>query len=316
MNSIGFVSEVDSSFIAVISISIAILIGVTVTMLWFVYRYHHTRHTDAKDIHGHVGLEVTWTIIPTFLVIGMFWFGFTGYQRMATIPDEGVKVDVTGRMWSWEFTYENGIKSNKLVVPAGQPVILSLHSNDVIHSFYIPKLRVKKDVVPGLNNQMWFSTSEEGMLDVFCAEYCGDQHAYMAAKIEVVSPSAYDSWYVETGKNFEPLVKDENMSEADMEKALAARGEKVALLKGCVACHSKDGSVVIGPSFKGLYGKQETVIADGKEMTLTVNDDYIRESIHQPDIKKVKGFENMVMTQVDITDEEIEQVIAYLKSLK
>ena len=307
MNSIGFVSEVDSSFIAVISISIAILIGVTVTMLWFVYRYHHTRHTDAKDIHGHVGLEVTWTIIPTFLVIGMFWFGFTGYQRMATIPDEGVKVDVTGRMWSWEFTYENGIKSNKLVVPAGQPVILSLHSNDVIHSFYIPEFRWKRDVVPGQYSYMAVTPTKTGAAHVFCAEYCGTQHSGMLATVKIDTPEEYAEFKNTLGK---------------MPKGYTPEkwGEELFTKNGCTTCHGVGGSGEVGgakspgPKLAGLFAKGQEQMADGA--MITVDENYVRESILRPNAKIVMNYNNVQMPVFVLKDDQIDAIIAYLKTLK
>lgn len=307
-----FNSSVDGAFIFVISISIAILIGVTVAMIYFVIRYHHTRHTDAKDIHGNVALEVTWTVIPTLLVLGMFWFGFKGYEKMRAIPDDAMQVETVGRMWSWQFTYENGIMTDTLYVPVGRPVALNLTSQDVIHSFYIPGMRVKKDVVPGVGNRMWFQAESSKEFDVFCAEYCGDQHAYMYTKVVALQPADFDAWYAEEGKNWEPAAKDEGKGE----RKPGSRGPMLARIKGCVACHSSDGSRLIGPSFKGVFGHEVTVIRDGEEMTITADEEYIRRSILQPDYEKVKGYENLVMTQIELTDEELDELVAYIKGLQ
>lgn len=199
MNSGNFTSQVEASFLFVFVISLVLLIGITVAMIYFIIRYHHTKNDQPKDIHGHLGLEVAWTVIPTILVIGMFYYGLVGYEKMDAIPEDAMKVEVTGRMWEWKFTYANGVTTDTLYVPVDQAVDLSLSSTDVIHSFYIPGLKIKRDVVPGLNNHMWFAADESKRYDVFCAEYCGDEHAYMYTQVVALPRESFDQWYAGSG---------------------------------------------------------------------------------------------------------------------
>jgi cytochrome c oxidase subunit 2 len=189
-----------------------------------------------------------------------------------------------------------------------------MNSVDVIHSFYIPAFKVKKDVVPGVNNHMWFQADIAGEYDVFCAEYCGDRHSYMLTKVKVLPQADYDGWYASTGAMFAAPADNKGGVVAAADNS--ARGQMLVRTKGCMACHSTDGSRLIGPSFKGIYGKNEVVIADGKERQLVVDEEYIIRSIRQPDIEKVKGYENMVMTQIELTDDEIAAIIDYMKTLK
>ena len=311
----GFTESFNETFQFVFWVSVLMMVAITFAMVYFIIRYHHSRHKQAEDIHGHLGLELTWTIVPTILVMAMFYFGYVGYQKMERIPDDAMLVETTGRMWSWSYKYDNGIETDTLIVPEGKAVMLSLKSVDVIHSFYIPAFKVKKDVVPGVNNQMWFQADIAGVYDVFCAEYCGDRHSYMMSSVKVMPQAEYDGWYKTTGAMFAPAAG----AATDVDAAPvnnSARGKMLVRTKGCVACHSSDGSRLIGPSFKGLYGREGVVLVDGKEATYVANDAYITQSIRYPDAEKVKGYENMVMTSIDLTDDEMSALIDYLKELQ
>ncbi len=142
-------------------------------MIYFIIRFNKKRHPKAVDIHGNNWLELIWTVIPTILVLLMFWYGYIGYVPMKQVPDDAIEITVTGRMWSWTFEYDNGRKSDKLVVPHNKPVKLDLISRDVLHNLYIPAFRIKEDVVPGGDNFMWFIGQKKGSYDILCAEYCG-----------------------------------------------------------------------------------------------------------------------------------------------
>jgi cytochrome c oxidase subunit 2 len=308
----GFTESFNTTFAFVFWVSVVLMIAITFAMVYFMFRYHHTRNKKAEDIHGHFGLEVAWTVIPTILVMTMFYYGYVGYEKMSTIPEDAMPIDVTGRMWSWTFKYDNGIETDTLYVPQGKPIRLNLHSVDVIHSFYIPAFKAKKDAVPGVKTDMWFQADSAGVFDVFCAEYCGDRHSYMLTKVKVLPKAQFDSWYAKGGES----VEQPAAAATDQPVDKRAQGEKLVRLKGCMACHSTDGSRLVGPSFKGIYGKDETVITNGKERTVTVDEDYIVRSIRQPDADKVKGFENMVMTQIQLSDDEIAAIVDYIKSLK
>ncbi len=203
MNSGNFTAQVDATFMFILIVSLILMAGITFSMIYFLFRYHHTKNQKPKDIHGNMWLELLWTVIPTILVLVMFYYGMVGYEKMETIPEDAMKVESTGRMWGWQFNYENGIQTDTLYVPKGKAVHLYLNSTDVIHSFYIPGLKAKKDVVPGMTNEMWFATDEIKAYDVFCAEYCGDRHAYMLTKIVSMPPAEFDAWYQSNAKTEE-----------------------------------------------------------------------------------------------------------------
>jgi len=204
-------------------------------------------------------------------------------------------------MWSWSYEYENGKISDKLVVPLDKPVKLNLISRDVVHSFYIPAFRIKEDVVPGANNYMWFIGQEEGSYNVFCAEYCGERHAYMLSTVEVIPEVEYLAW---------------------LERSDIPEGEHPGLTiikrNACVSCHSLDGSKLVGPSFKGVYGITEVVMEGDTEVEITVDDEYIKSSISDPNAQVVKGYMPglMISYKDQLSDEDVQQIIEYMKTLK
>jgi len=189
------VQHTDLTFLIIIGISFVLLLVITVAMFWFMYRYSKKRNPVATDITGNTTLEILWTVIPTILVIIMFFYGYTGFKQMRNAPENSMTVKVIGRMWAWSYEYENGVKSDTLFVPTGKPIKLELTSTDVNHSFYIPAFRVKEDAIPGRKNYMWFEPTENGEYIVECAEYCGMSHAYMLSTIHAIPPDKFDYWY-------------------------------------------------------------------------------------------------------------------------
>ncbi|MFZ0391099.1 MAG: cytochrome c oxidase subunit II [Calditrichia bacterium] len=313
---------VDFVFWFITGISIFFLVLITFLMIFFIFKYQKKRHKTPKDIHGNTLLEITWTVIPTILVLLMFYFGWKGFEYLRTAPEESINVDVTGRMWSWAFEYQNGVRTDTLVVPVETPVKLNLHSQDVIHSFYIPAFRIKEDAVPGFNNYLWFEANREGEYDVLCAEYCGLRHAYMLTKIKAVPAAEYESWLAEMEKQVEQPVAaaDSTAAETPETEASAAStneaGQRLLRTNGCVACHTTDGSKLVGPSFKGLFGRRVTVIEDGEEKELTADEEYLRTSILKPGLQIVKGFDPLMPSQEgNLTEEQLNAIIDYLKEL-
>ena len=301
----NFVEGVDLAFYVILGISLFFLVLITGTMIYFVFRYRKSKNPKADtSITGSNKLEVIWTVIPTILVLVMFYYGWAGFAPMRDVPDDAIPVKAIARMWSWTFEYENGKKSDKLIVPKDKPVLLNLVSVDVNHALYVPAFRIKEDVVPGRNNYMWFTANEFGSYDLLCAEYCGLRHAYMLTTVEVVNEDEWGEW----------MKTPEGESELDKVEA----GFNVVKMNGCVACHSSDGTKLVGNSFKGIWGEQRQVLVDGEEQTVTVDEEYIRESIYEPDAKVVVGYnEGLMPAYTDqISDEEIDQFIEYLKSLK
>ncbi len=189
----NFVSSVDTTFLVVLSISVFFLVLITGLMIYFVFRYSRKKNPVASNIEGNVALEITWTLIPSVLVLVMFWYGWTGYKEMVNIPEDSMKIDVTAQMWKWTFKYSNGLETDTLYVPANIPVEVILHSRDVNHAFFVPAFRVKKDVLPGRTNKAWFEAAE-GSYDLACAEYCGLNHSQMYTRVVALPEEKFDKW--------------------------------------------------------------------------------------------------------------------------
>jgi len=304
---------VNTAFYVMLALCVAMLILVTVLMVAFVVRYRRKRHPNAEQIEGNTLLEIVWTVVPTILALGMFYIGWTGYKIMRHVPDNAVQVTATGRMWSWEFEYANGKKSTELYVPQGVPIKVNLKSADVLHSFYVPAYRVKQDVVPGMDTYVWFQPVDTGLYDIFCAEFCGQRHAYMMSKVVVVPMDDFLGW---VEKDVAPVAAPtEGASEGERTAELIAVGERLSKVKGCNACHSVDGSRLVGPTYKGLLGRTDTVVTNGEKRQIVIDDEYIRRSILEPSVDVVDGYQP-VMPKVEITDEEINAILEYLKSLR
>lgn len=190
----NFAQNVDTAFLFTIIVSVFFLVLITFLMIFFIVKYNRKRNPKPTNIHGNLGLEIAWTVIPTILVLIMFWYGWAGYKEMSDIPDDAMTIDVTAMMWNWKFKYDDGLETDSLYVPVNTPVVLNLRSSDVNHAFYIPAFRIKKDVYPGQDRQIWFEATNEGAYDIACAEYCGLQHSYMYSKVFVLSEEDYENW--------------------------------------------------------------------------------------------------------------------------
>jgi len=303
-----FVQDVDFTFWLIFTISAICLVGITGFMVFSIFRYSKKNNPEPSNIEGHTGLEIVWTIIPTILVMFIFYFGMQGFLKMRDVPQDAMEVKVDAGMWWWKFTYPNGLEqttADGLTVPVDTPVYLPLHSVDVIHSFYVPAFRVKMDVVPKAPgdklNYTWFESNQAGDYDLFCAEYCGINHAQMLSKVHVLSKTDYDAWYA-------------SASEGQAKLKAEDPGKALLTSKGCVACHSSNGTKLIGPSFKGLFGKTEIVFSGGAEREIVVDEAYLRQSISEPAKDIVKGFQPL-MPPLPLSDTELDDVIAHIKSL-
>ncbi len=190
----NFVQPVDNTFIIIVSICVFFLILITALMITFVIKYNSKKNKKAKNVHGNVPLEVTWTVVPVILVLYMFYLGWTGYKHEVSPPKNSMVVNVYAQMWRWSYKYSNGVESDTLFVPINKPVKVLLHSRDVDHSFYIPAFRIKKDVIPNRTNFEWFLPTRLGTYDVFCAEYCGLRHSYMYSAVVVLPQDKFDQW--------------------------------------------------------------------------------------------------------------------------
>ncbi|MCL5023539.1 MAG: cytochrome c oxidase subunit II [Nitrospirae bacterium] len=292
--------KIETSFLIIVASCVILLALVTITMLVFLYRYNRKRTPVATEIRENLPLEVAWTVLPTVLVIAMFYFGWVDFDYIRNPPPNAMPIHVTARQWSWGFSYENGKQSDDLRVPVGTPVKLIMTSEDVLHCLFIPAYRVKEDCVPGMETHLWFTATETGTYEIFCTEYCGLEHSHMRSQLIAMRESDFNSWY------------------AAKEKAVAtpeSRGKELLQSKGCLGCHTTDGTKKVGPTFKGLYGRKVTVMTNGKERTVTADDEYIEHSIEDPKADIVKGFPP-IMPAIPATDEEMKDIIAYLKTLK
>lgn len=305
----NLVSNTDTAFVFIIGISVIFLIGITGTLLWFMYRYNMKRNPVASQIHGSNTLEIVWTIIPTILVIIMFFYGWAGFQPMSSAPADAMKIKASARMWSWMFEYQNGIKTDTLYVPVDKAILLDLNSLDVIHSLYIPAFRIKEDMVPDRGNKMWFIPKIVGNYELFCAEYCGLSHSRMFTEVKVLSKTDFDAWYAKMA---------DTTRINDMVVDPVAEGKRLMEKNGCVVCHSSDGTKIVGPSYKGVYGHKLTVVTDGKEREIVADDEYIKRSIYDPNADIVKGYNKgmMVSYKAQLNDKDIANIIEYLKTLK
>ena len=191
----SFIESVDGVFLFTIIVSVFFLVLITALMIGFVIKYNRKKNPRAVNIQGNTKLEILWTAIPTILVLIMFWYGWIGYLDMANVPEDAMPVDVTAQMWSWKFTYSNGMETDSLYVPVNKAVKLTLTSNDVSHSFFIPAFRIKKDVYPGTERVVWFEATKIGEYNIACAEYCGLNHSYMSSIIYVLSQEDFDNWF-------------------------------------------------------------------------------------------------------------------------
>ncbi|MCB2208186.1 MAG: cytochrome c oxidase subunit II [Bacteroidetes bacterium] len=301
MNASNFVEGVDFTLYLILGISIFFLVGITAVMVYFLFRYRKKNNPVATNISHNYTLEIVWTVIPTILVIVMFWYGWTGYRPMLTAPKGALEIDAIGQMWKWTFKYPNGKSSDSLIVPVDEPVKLNLTSRDVLHALYIPAFRIKQDVVPGGEKMMWFTAQKKGTYDILCAEYCGQLHSYMLSTIKVVERDEYETW-LETV----PDTSDEHPGLTLMKK------------NACLSCHTQDGTRLVGPSFKGAMGMKETVLINGKEQEIVVDRDYLIQSIKDPNAAIVKSYQAGLMTPYAnvLTDEEINAIIDYIETIK
>lgn len=301
-------AEYDTLFYAVTYLCVICFILIMGAGTYFVikYRWRGGKH-QAVPISHNTALEVAWSVIPLFVVMGMFAWGFRNFVRMYIAPKDSIEIHVTGQKWNWAMEYSNGAvvggKNVKFAVPINRPVKLILTSRDVLHSFFIPSFRVKMDAVPNRYTTLWFEATQLGEHQVFCAEYCGTDHSDMMGQVLVLSDQDYKAW----------LEKNAQLGATPEE-----RGQKLFAGKGgCTACHAtgKDQALPnIGPKLFQAFGRQEK-LADGS--TITVDENYIRESIEMPNAKLVAGFTPaMPMFKGVLSDKEIGDLIAYIKTLK
>lgn len=289
-------------FIYYICIFFFVVIGAAIVFLTLRYR-RRGRDDLAGHAPGHSNtLEITWSVIPAILCVFIFYFGTVGFMDLRTSPDDATEVTVRGWKWAWEFEYPNGATSDVLHAVKGEPTKLLMFSDDVIHSFFVPSFRVKQDVVPGRYTSLWFEPTIAGEHQVYCTEYCGTKHSDMLATVLVhETREEYDTAMKKLANKYEGLTA-------------AQSGELLYKAKGCNACHSLDGSKIVGPTFKGLWGKERKFV---DAATAVADENYLRNSILYPQKQVVEAYPPVMPAyQGQLTDDEIGYLIEYIKSLK
>jgi cytochrome c oxidase subunit 2 len=197
----AYVENVDSVMIYIVTISAILLLGITFAMVYFVFKYNRKKGHKPVDIHGNVLLETIWIVIPALIALSMFFYGYLGYKDLVVIPNDAYFINVVGKMWEWEFSYDNGKKSKNLYVPLRRTIALNLESEDVNHSLYIPAFRIKSDVIAGKINQLVFTPEKPGEYIIACAEYCGLNHSDMYSKLIVLPEGEFNLWLSENDNN-------------------------------------------------------------------------------------------------------------------
>ena len=295
-------NEVDALFYFIFYSSLILFLIVISFTGYFIIKYRRRGELNlTPDIKENIKLEILWTVIPTILVIIVFFWGFNTYLKMNVVPRDALEIKTTGQKWFWSFDYPNGANSlNDLVVPVGKPVKLLMSSRDIIHSFAVPDFRIKMDVIPNRYTITWFEAINLGENDIYCAEYCGTAHSDMLGKVIVMSEEDYTSWLEKSAVDIREGVSIEEA------------GKELYVSKACITCHSLDGSTVVGPSLMGRFGTRQK-LTYGSD--ILVDENYIRESILKPQAKIALGYQPVMPTyQGILTDRQIDAIIAYIKS--
>lgn len=289
--------QVDWLFFGLILLSLFFIAVVFLPVTYFSIKYRRGSRADRSNpSHGSNLLETGWTIVPLLMGLGLFSWGAVAYYHMERPPEDALQVDVVAKQWMWKLQHAEGKKEiNELHVPLGRAVVLTMTSQDVIHSFYVPAIRVKQDVLPGKYTTEWFQPTEVGEFHLFCAEYCGTNHSAMIGRIVVMQPADYERW-LNSGPN----------------ESLVVAGEKLFRDRGCSGCHGVS-SQFHAPPLEGVYGKP-VPLSDGH--VVTADDQYLRDSILLPGKQISAGYENIMPSFTGhLSEEETMQLLAYLKSI-
>lgn len=295
--------QVDSMYYLIYWISVVFFVGIVGAMVVFLVKYRRRGNEKGAPTGHNTALEVFWTFSPLIILVFLFHQGFKGYLFGLRAPENAIEIRVRASQWKWEFEYPGGMRQNsELRVPVGTPIKLIMSSDDVIHSFYVPEFRIKRDVVPGMYSTVWFEAINEGEYTIFCTEFCGTSHAAMLGTARVVSREAYDRFLAEGVGPREGETPEQ-------------WGERLFSENACNSCHSRDGAPAPGPTFKGLFGRTEQLEGGA---SVTVDENYLRESILQPQAKIVRGFSTVVMPTYAATlrDRQLDALIAYIKTIR
>jgi cytochrome c oxidase subunit 2 len=293
-----FAGRVDALYFFIVAVTAFFAILVVALVVYFAVRYRRRRADEVgTPVHGALALELTWTAVPFVLAMVMFYWGASVYFAMAKPPANAMEIYTVGKRWMWKFQHVTGQREiNQLHVPVGQPVKLVIGSEDVIHSVYIPAFRVKMDAVPGRTTTLWFEATKAGRYRLFCTEYCGQKHSGMIGEVVVLEPGEFQQW----------------LAGGPATGSMSEMGAQLFTDLACVTCH-RDDATGRGPSLTGVFGSQVR-LQDGR--SVTADEQYLRESIVNPQAKIVEGYQPLMPTfQGLVSEEQLMQLIAYVKSL-
>ena len=287
----------DALFIFMCIVTGTVSVLTFLVIFYLAIKYRRTPQNElAQDLEPPKALEVAWIVIPFFIFMGMFAWGSWLYFRIARVPDNALDIYATGKQWMWKFQHPTGQREiNELHVPVNRPIRITLASEDVIHSLFFPVFRVKMDVLPSRYRTMWFQATKTGRYHIFCAEYCGTLHSGMIGWVDVMEPTDYQKWLA-----------------GGAEGSLASQGQKLFEKYACATCHTNDATGR-GPVLLGVFNSTVTLSNDA---TTVADENYIRESILNPQAKVVKGFQPIMPTfQGQVNEEDLLKLLAYVKSL-
>ena len=288
----------DALYFFLVGMTITGVVLVLALILTFSLRYRKAVHPVATQIEGSTLLEATWTIIPLGIFLLCFVWGALLYFRIYNPPANAMNIYVVGKQWMWKAEHPGGQHEiNALHVPVGQPIQLTMISQDVFHSFSIPDFRIKREVIPGRYSTVWFEATTPGTYHIFCTQYCGTNHSVMIGEVTALSPDDYKKWTEESTSGM----------------SLAQNGERLFASMGCNACHSGNAAAR-GPNLAGVYGSQ-LQLASGQ--TVQVNDAYLRDAILNPSQHITAGYAPIMPTyQGQISEDGLIDIVEYLKGLK
>lgn len=309
-----FAGPVDRLFFTLIGLALLFAIPVAVLIIYFAIRYRRSAKIDRSGaITNSIAIETLWIGVPLVLALGIFTWGARLYLTIYDIPADGMQVYIVGKQWMWYTQHPTGQREiNELHVPVGQTVKLTLISQDVIHSFYVPAFRIKRDLLPGRYTTAWFQATKTGVYHLFCAEYCGTDHSVMGGSIIVMEPQKYQQWLSGRPLGVVDVIPEDRTATEPAPQNMAAAGEALFQRLGCIVCHKMDGNG-IGPSLVGLLGKT-VELENGQKVVADIQ--YIRDSILDPHVQIVAGYSPIMPTfQGQIDEQELFQLVEYITAL-
>ena len=293
-----FAPRVDLIFYFLTVLTTVITAGIFIALIVIAIKFRRIEGKEriSKPLHS-LTLELTWTIIPTIVCMGIFAWATWLFAEYLNEPEGGLEIDVVGKQWMWKIQHPNGVREvNSLHVPIGRPIKLTMASQDVLHDFYVPAFRVKQDVIPGRFTRLWFEPTKTGTFHLFCAEYCGTEHSKMIGTVTVMTEADYAEWLIGGPK-----------------KSPIEAGEALFTQRGCVSCHNGNSDARC-PDLAGVFG--ETVFLKGGAEAIR-DEEYLRESIMEPGKRIVDGYNPLMPSfQNQLTDEDVLNLVAYIKSLE